>query len=92
MAVRKKRPMPSHLCFRQPEKIAHRHPRQFGSLNHAAEVTSSKSIMGRWCRVEPLPKRSLPPKSWKKTSKLALMTRGFALSVIPLDQINLLHP
>ena len=44
MALRKKRPKPGHLCVRQPEKIAHRHPRQFGSLNHAAEATSSRSI------------------------------------------------
>ena len=29
---------------RQPEKIAHRHPHQFGSLNHAAEATSSRSM------------------------------------------------
>ena len=44
MALREERPKPGHLRVRQPEKIAHRHPHQFGSLNRAAEATSSRSM------------------------------------------------
>ncbi|WP_304618221.1 AAA family ATPase, partial [Paracoccus sp. (in: a-proteobacteria)] len=35
---------PLHLRVGQPEKIAHHHPRQFGSLNHAGRTASRKSM------------------------------------------------
>ena len=44
MALREERPKPGHLCVRQPEKIAHHHPHQFGGLNHAAGAESSRSM------------------------------------------------
>jgi hypothetical protein len=37
VALRKERPQPLHLLVGQPEKVAHHHPRQFGSLNHAGD-------------------------------------------------------
>ncbi|WP_233517127.1 hypothetical protein, partial [Pseudotabrizicola alkalilacus] len=42
---------PLHLVVRQPEKIAHHHPRQFGSLNHAGRAASSR-LMGPDPRVD----------------------------------------
>jgi hypothetical protein len=33
MALRQKRPQQLHFLVGQPEKVAHHHPRQFGSLN-----------------------------------------------------------
>lgn len=44
MALRKKRLQPLHLLVRQPEKVAHHNPRQFGSLNHAGRAASSRSM------------------------------------------------
>ena len=44
MSLRKERPKPGHLRVRQPKKIAHRHRRQFGRLNHAAKATASRSM------------------------------------------------
>lgn len=34
------RPMPGHLCRRQPERSAHRTPRPFGALKHASPAAS----------------------------------------------------
>ncbi len=45
MAPWKERLQPLHLLFGQPEKVAHHHPRQFGSLNHAGRAASSR-LMG----------------------------------------------
>ena len=45
MALRDERLQPLHLLFRHPEKVAHHHPRQFGSLNHAGRPASSR-LMG----------------------------------------------
>ena len=36
---------PRHLLVGQPEKVAHRHPRKLGSLNHAGRTDSSR-LMG----------------------------------------------
>jgi hypothetical protein len=44
MALRKERPQPLHLLVRQPEKIAHHYPLQFGSLNHAVREASRRSM------------------------------------------------
>jgi hypothetical protein len=45
MALREKRLQPIHLLVLQPVKIAHYHPRQFGSLNHAGRAASSRSMV-----------------------------------------------
>jgi hypothetical protein len=44
MALRTEKPKTLHLHLCQPEKIAHQHPRQFGSLNHAGMKASSRSM------------------------------------------------
>jgi hypothetical protein len=44
MAPREKRLQPLHLIVRQPEKIAHHTPCNFGALNHAATAVSSRSM------------------------------------------------
>lgn len=44
MALRKKRFQPLHLLVCQPEKIAHRAPRQRGALNHAGAAASTQSM------------------------------------------------
>lgn len=44
MALRKERRQPLHLLVGQPEKVAHLHPRQFGSLNHAGRAASRRLI------------------------------------------------
>ena len=44
MALWKERSQPLHLLVRQPEQIAHDHPRSSGALNHAAAAASSKSM------------------------------------------------
>src|SRR5690606_21158661 len=60
MALRKERLQPLHLRVGQPEKVAHHHPRQFGSLNHAARAASSKSMgpdPNNYARKHDLPRR-----------------------------------
>lgn len=42
MALRKERRQPLHLLVFQPEKVAHHHPRQSGSLHRAARTASSR--------------------------------------------------
>lgn len=44
VAFGEERLQPLHLRVRQPEKVAHPHPRQFGSLNHAGRTASSRSM------------------------------------------------
>ena len=44
MALRKKRLQPVHLLVGQPEKVAHHDARKFGSLNHAGQTDSSRTI------------------------------------------------
>jgi hypothetical protein len=44
MALWKERLQPLQLRLGQPEKVAHHHPRQFGSLNHAGRAASSRSM------------------------------------------------
>ena len=51
VALWKERLQPLHLLVGQPEKVAHDHPRQFGSLNHASRAASSRS-MGLEPRVQ----------------------------------------
>ena len=41
MALREERLQPLHLLVGKPEKIAHRNPHQFGSLNHVDQTVSS---------------------------------------------------
>ena len=72
MALREERLQPLHLLIGQPEKVAHHHPRQFGSLNHAgraalsrlmgpdpslAEDTKLTTPLRRECRYPPFSKR-----------------------------------
>lgn len=55
MAVSEEGPQPLHLLVRQPEKMAHHHPRKIGSLNHAASGAPSRSMgsdPGRQERLE----------------------------------------
>lgn len=54
MALREERRQPLHLLFGQPEKVAHLHPRQFGSLNLAGRAASSRLM-------DPNPVRSSRP-------------------------------
>lgn len=44
MALRKEPLQPLHLLVGQPEKVAHHHPRQFGSLNQAGRPASTRSM------------------------------------------------
>lgn len=44
MALRKERLQPLYLLILQPEKIAHHHPHQFGSLHHEGRAASSRTM------------------------------------------------
>ena len=44
MALRKDRLKKHQLRVRQPEKVAHHHPRKSGALNHAGRTTSGRSM------------------------------------------------
>ena len=58
MALREERPQPLHLLVGQPVKVAHHHPRQFGSLNHADRAASSKSMGPDPKEVRPFKRKS----------------------------------
>jgi hypothetical protein len=45
MALWEERTKPVDLFLGQPEKVAHHHPRQFGSMNHASTSPSSKWVL-----------------------------------------------
>lgn len=65
VALREKRLQPIHLLVRQPEKVAHDHPRKFGSLNHAGRAASSRSMGPDPTQVAPdWPVPCLPSPAW----------------------------
>ena len=89
MAPWKERRQPLYLRLGQPQKVAHHHPRQFGSLHHAGKQ-ASRQLIGPALRAKSDRNHPVSPKSLNQPAQPGSLGRCLVKSIKNLrrDQVQ----